>query len=280
MSTFGQRDFDSINYDFKRPVYPESLFIALFEYHQGTTNRALDIGCGPGTASFSLLEYVDTVIATDPSAVMLELGINHITPELKDRIEFKVASEDLSQVVPDNSTIDLIISAEAMHYVKHDAFFKEAARVMRPGATLAYWAYIEVHFMHNQEANEIYSKYIYDEDKYLGPCWSPGKSFHRYFYNDIKIPEDDFRDIEKYDYYPEKTKTHTAYFQGDSKYSLKKLRENASTWSGTHKWRTIHRGSKDIIDLMIEELKEKCGWTDESEFKVEWGTTYIFARRR
>jgi ubiquinone/menaquinone biosynthesis C-methylase UbiE len=80
------------------------------------------------------------VIAADPSAVMLEPGIRRISPELKDRIEFKVASEDLSKVIPENNSIDLIISAEAIHYVKHDAFFKEAARVLRPGMTLAYWA--------------------------------------------------------------------------------------------------------------------------------------------
>lgn len=279
MATYLEKDFDSHNYNSNRPRYPASLFNALLQYHNGPTQLALDVGCGPGTASFPLLNYVDRVIATDPSSMMIQPGIESTTPELTDRIEFKVApAEDLS-IIGDGS-IDLLISAEALHWVDHPKFFKEAARVMRAGGTLAYWGYIEPRFVDFPKANEIYERYVYEDERYMGPCWvQPGKDFLRFFFNDVHVPQDDFQDVEKWDYYPGVTKEHTEYFHGDEKYTMKKFHDYLSSWSAVHTWRQRNEG-EDIVDLMITEMKTRCGWTDDTEIRAEWGTVYVFARRR
>ncbi|ONH69610.1 putative S-adenosylmethionine-dependent methyltransferase CRG1 [Cyberlindnera fabianii] len=276
------KDFDSSNYQNVRPTYPDSLFNAILSYHKGPTNTAVDIGSGPGTASFSLLEHgVQNVIATDISEVMIAPGIASTPQELKERIEFKVApAEDLTKVARDG-TVDLIISAEALHYARHDEFFNEAARVLRSGGTLAFWAYTDPIFVDYPKANEIYEKYVFEDDRYLGPMWSqPGRGIVRRFYEDIKVPEHLFESVEKHDYYPGKSEERTEYFFGDSEYNLKKFALMVSTWSATHAWRRAHPDAKvDIIDQLISELKSELGWTDDTVVRAEWGTTYVLARR-
>lgn len=283
MATFAEKSFDSNNYNQNRPKYPHSLYEALFKYHDGGKHTAVDIGCGPGTASFQLLQYVDNVIATDPSNTMVTTGLKSITPDVKDRIRFEVAyAEDLHKVVPQDGSVDLIVSAEALHWVDHPKFFKEASRILRSGGTLAYWAYISPRFVDHPKATEIYDKYEFEDPRYLKTYWSePGKSICKSFYNDIKVPTELFTDIEKHDYIPGETKTHTAFFLGDDKYTLKKLRANMTTWSGTHKWREQHAGEdrEDIVDLFINELKDTLGWDDDTEVTMEYGTTYVFARK-
>lgn len=282
MATYKEKDFDSKNYDVNRPRYPPSLFQALFEYHHGPAHRALDVGCGPGTASFPMLDHVDTVLATDPSSVMIQPGIDAISEEMKVRIEFRVSSaEDLHAVVPEDGSIDVLISAEALHWVKHAQFFEEAARVVRHGGTVAYWGYIEPRFVGFPKANEIYQKYVYDDPEFMGPCWvQPGKDVLRYFFKDVHVPEEHFVDVEKWDYIPGETGEHTAYFLGDEKYSLRKFRQYLSSWSAVHTWRQRNVDKRDILDQFIEELKSAYGWDDDTEVAAEWGTSYVFARRR
>jgi SAM-dependent methyltransferase len=281
MSQFAEKDFDTNNYNSKRPGYPPSLFKALFAYHQGPTALALEVGCGPGTASFPLLQYVDKLVATDPSEVMVHTAIESIPANQRDRIEFKVApAESLHELIPNDGCVDLITSAEALHWFDHPKFFEEAARVIRPGGTLAYWGYVEPRFIDFPKANEIYEKYVFEDERFMGPCWvQPGKNFLRYFFKDVYVPEDYFTDVEKWDYYPGESQKHTAYFLGDHQYTMKKFRDYLSSWSALHTWRKQNSG-KDVIDFMVDEMKEACGWEDDTELRVEWGTSYVFARRR
>lgn len=283
MATYAEKDYDSNNYNSQRPRYPPSLYKALFDYHQGDRDLALDVGSGPGVASFPLLQYVDKVIATDASPVMIQPGIESISDKHKGRIEFKVSpGEDLRDVVPKSSSVDVLICAEALHWIKHEPFFQEAARVLKPGGTLAFWGYIEPRFVDFPEADKIYEKYVFEDPQYMGPCWiQPGKDFLRYFFDDVHPPESEFKDIEKWDYYPEKKQKRTAYFLGDDKYTMQKFRGYLGSFSAVHTWRKRNpNATVDIVDLMISEMKETCAWTDDTEINTEWGTTYIFARKR
>ncbi|KAH3672064.1 hypothetical protein WICMUC_004465 [Wickerhamomyces mucosus] len=279
MATYAQKDFDSDNYQDKRPGYPPSLFKAISDYHKGDRKVALDVGSGPGTASFPLLEYFDKVIATDPSDIMIKPGIEAITPDLKDRISFHVSSGEEFKNIEDGS-VDLITCAEALHWINHENFFKEASRVLKPNGTIAFWGYIEPIFIDHPKSNDIYEKYVFEDDRYMGPLWKPGKHYLRYFFNDVKIPAEEFKDVEKHDYYPGKTQKKTAYFLGDENYSMKKFADYLSSWSAVHDWKRANPDAEfDVSQQLINELKETFKWDDDTKIRAEWGTTYTFIRK-
>lgn len=58
-----------------RPQYPAELYALLADrFALDGTQRALDLGCGPGTVALELAGLVDTVVAVDPAAGMLDQG--------------------------------------------------------------------------------------------------------------------------------------------------------------------------------------------------------------
>ncbi|MGC5041040.1 class I SAM-dependent methyltransferase [Streptomyces sp. DT73] len=58
-----------------RPRYPHALYRHLTDrFDLDGTQRALDLGCGPGTVALELAALVHTVIAVDPAAGMLQQG--------------------------------------------------------------------------------------------------------------------------------------------------------------------------------------------------------------
>ena len=81
----------------------------------------------------SLTGFFDQVVATDASATQIRDAIAH------DRIRYHVAPAERSDL--DDSSIDLITVAQALHWFQFDAFYNEATRVSTDGAILAAWSY-------------------------------------------------------------------------------------------------------------------------------------------
>ncbi len=115
-----------------RPKYPEEIFVFLWEICK-KREIALDCGTGNGQAAISLAKYFQRVIAFDTSEEQLALAI----PQRNiDYIQSAAEKIDLL----DNS-IDLIISAQAMHWFDHAKFYKEVFRIARSQAIIAAWCY-------------------------------------------------------------------------------------------------------------------------------------------
>lgn len=285
MATYAENKFDSDYYKNNRPTYPDSLYNAIMNYHQAGKGTVVDVGCGTGIATFPLLKYFDTVVGTDPSSKMLEPA-NKLRQELpardKQRIRFEIVSaEKLSEKFEDNS-IDMITGAESIHWVKHEEFFHESYRILRPGGTLAFWFYVEPIFLDFSEANTIYEKYVYRNDRYMGPCWEqPGKDFLRFFGRDIVIPKEKFADIEKHEYIPLKSEKKTEFQIKKYEYTMRSFRNYLYSWSAYHTWQKRHgKDGKNVADMFVDELKETFGWSEDTEIRVEWGTVYFLARKR
>ncbi|SCV00150.1 LANO_0F05446g1_1 [Lachancea nothofagi CBS 11611] len=285
MSTYSEESFDSDFYQKNRPTYPESLYEAIKSYHDGVSEIAIDIGCGTGISTFPLLRYFSKVFGLDPSPTMLTPANKckeDLKPEDRSRIEFKVcAAEKLSTLFNEDS-IDIVVGAESIHWVDHRRFFEEAHRVLRPHGTIAYWFYVEPIFLDFPEANEIYEKYVYEDPAYMGPLWKPGKEYLRLFGETIRIPDDKFYEIKKHIYRPLKSEHKTAYFEQRNSYTLGDFRRYLRSWSAYHTWQQIHGGpDRDIAEMLIDELKLKCNWGEETtKLRVEWGTAYYMARKR
>jgi len=115
-----------------RPHYPP----ALFAYLAGLVpNRVLAVDCGTGNgqAALGLAEHFDRVIGVDPSAGQLANATAHA------RIEYRLARAE-STGLPSHSA-DIVVTAQALHWLDAQAFFQEAKRLLAPHGAIAVWGY-------------------------------------------------------------------------------------------------------------------------------------------
>ncbi len=115
-----------------RPRYPKALFTfvaSLCARHE----RALDCGTGNGQAAIELAEHFESVVGIDAS----EAQISNATPHPS--IQYRVARADQTGLPA--QSIDLVISAQALHWFDIPRFFDEAKRVLRGDGAIAIWGY-------------------------------------------------------------------------------------------------------------------------------------------
>jgi len=126
--------FSSLARDYARyrPRYPEALFAWLAA---AAPARALawDCGTGNGQAAVGLARHFARVLATDASAEQIAQAEPHAG------VEFRVAPAEQAPLAA--GTCDLITVAQAVHWFDLEAFYAEAARVLKPAGVLAVWTY-------------------------------------------------------------------------------------------------------------------------------------------
>lgn len=123
-----------------RPTYPPALFSflsSLTKKHE----RAWDVGTGNGQAAVALAGCYDQVIATDVS----EQQLKHA--EKRPNITYACTSthlsrEELARSVGEESSVDLVTVAQAVHWFDLPSFYSHVKHVLRkPGGVLAVWCY-------------------------------------------------------------------------------------------------------------------------------------------
>ena len=115
-----------------RPTYPPALFDWLAS-EVTPRNLAWDVGTGSGQAALGLTAHFAAVVATDPSPDQLAEARAH------PNIRYRRALEADSGLEPGSA--DLVTAAQALHWFDLEAFYREVARVLRPGGLLAAWCY-------------------------------------------------------------------------------------------------------------------------------------------
>ncbi len=140
-----------------RPTYPPALFAWLAGL---SPNRALawDAGTGSGQAAVGLAEHFARVIATDPSSAQLAEARPHAA------VEYRIGVEGRSGL--EAATADLVTAAQALHWFDLEAFYREVARVIRPGGLLAVWCY-GLHRV-TPEIDRVFDRFY---GQTLGPWW-------------------------------------------------------------------------------------------------------------
>lgn len=95
----------------------------------------LDLGCGSGVYSLSFAGNGAEVTGLDLSPVMIELA-SEKARERGLKLDLRVA--DISRTLPfDDDQFDIVFTATVLHYIEDLAsFFREAARVLKPGGNL------------------------------------------------------------------------------------------------------------------------------------------------
>ncbi|ODQ79094.1 hypothetical protein BABINDRAFT_162159 [Babjeviella inositovora NRRL Y-12698] len=252
------------------------------DYHGANPHKiAMDVGTGSGFVAFKLLEYFDKVVGTDLSETMAGEAQKNAVPS--QNIEFLVApAEESPNVIAPNS-LDLVTAAECVHWMDHPKFFAETHRVLAKGGTLAFWFYKDPIFVGYPKANEIYNKYCYNDERYMGPKWQqPGRNFLRTLMAEVPVPEELFENIVRNEYDPEKDEKTKTELIISKRVNMAGLKDYVSSWSAYHSWKIAseNAGKEDVADLFIRELKEAMGWDDTFEFEISFSTAYTFATKK
>ncbi len=159
-----------------RPGYPADLFasLAALPSHR---SLAWDCGTGNGQAARGLAAYFDRVVATDASPQQLQQAAP--CPN----VEYLVACAE-SCPLPDSS-VDLIVVAQALHWFDLDRFYGEVCRVGRPGSILAATCYYEPSV--NGAVDAVLARY----QEMVRSYWPAGREWVDAGYRTIPFPFDE-----------------------------------------------------------------------------------------
>lgn len=115
-----------------RPEYSTDLF----EFLSSLLNEheyAWDCGTGNGQVTSHLRKNFKQIIATDSSYEQLLKAPNY------NNVNFTVANAETAPL--NDSSINLVTVAEAIHWFNINLFFKEVQRILKPNGIVAVWCY-------------------------------------------------------------------------------------------------------------------------------------------
>jgi ubiquinone/menaquinone biosynthesis C-methylase UbiE len=138
------RVFDEVaaEYDRRRPTYPDELIASACRLAGiGSGDRVLEVGCGSGQLTRSLLARGLRVAALDPGPRLISLAEQNL--EGCGELEFVNARFEDAQVP--ESHYRAVFSASAFHWIDPEVSWQNAARVLVPGGTLALIQYCGLH---------------------------------------------------------------------------------------------------------------------------------------
>lgn len=112
----------------------------------------LDVGCGSGVTISSLAKYFDEAVGIDVSPTQVKIADETSHPE---NVRFKTGTAE--NMPFSDSSVDVIITILALHFIDVRAFVKECWRVLKPqGVALFYSDLIsELKFSENDELPSI-----------------------------------------------------------------------------------------------------------------------------
>jgi SAM-dependent methyltransferase len=124
----------AVLYDAARPGYPPEVLAELQACcNLGPASQVLEIGCGSGQATRLLTASGAAIQGLEPGPALADLVRENLAGSPNVRIvttTFEAADEE-------PGAYDLIVSATAFHWTDPDVSFAKAARLLRPGGSLA-----------------------------------------------------------------------------------------------------------------------------------------------
>ncbi|KAG1796064.1 S-adenosyl-L-methionine-dependent methyltransferase [Suillus plorans] len=303
MATFAKSSFDSAIYATFRPTYPRSLFDFIFRYHERNNsarwNRAVDLGCGTGQATVELTPF-KRVTGVDPSPKMIEVaqGTLKNTPESTGQYEYIQASAENLTFLEDSS-VDLVISAQACHWFDWNKIWPEVARVLRKNGSVAFWGYSQLRLTRYPSLTPIINAYVEGTDPLnsIGSYWEqPGRAILDNHL--IEVPDANevvpgaFSDFSRVfftgDYYPSLPSPRSVIMR--KKMTWDDLLSYLNTWSALHTFRQHNPADRenprgDVAVRFWKDLKEGAEREDgravegHDEVDIEWPVAVVMATR-
>jgi trans-aconitate 3-methyltransferase len=256
----------------------------------------VDLGTGHGLICRSLAGAFDKVLGTDPSQGMIMQAESATRKDEYPNIDFVQASAE-SLPFLDDSSVDMVVAGQAAHWFDYPKLFKEMKRIVRPGGTLAFWAYTDHVFRGYPAASKLVHETAYGASKdLLGSYWQqPGRSIVQNYLRDIKPPSVVW-EVERREYDPTVSmpQSKEGKIVMEKRMTVAANMEYMRTWSSYHGWQEAHPekkaksagGEGDVVDELFEEIKNQepnwdrdGNWRD-MEVNISWGTALVLARKR
>ncbi|WP_176457829.1 class I SAM-dependent methyltransferase [Rhodococcus sp. 06-1460-1B] len=118
-------------YDRARPGYPAALYTDVLA---GGATRVLEAGAGTGKATVALAERGASVVAVEPDSGMAE-----VIRRRTENMDVDVRVSRFEDFVCAPSSFDVVVAAQAWHWVDPDRGAAVAARALVPGGSLRLW---------------------------------------------------------------------------------------------------------------------------------------------
>lgn len=287
MSQFSASDFNVNDYAKYRPKYTDEIYEKVKSYHKGDTELLIDVGCGPGTATFQMIDEFSKfkqIIGTDISATMLQGAKKQqeLSKIPKTKLDFVQSPCNDFSFLPKGRKADMITAVECVHWFDFDKFQKVAYEHLNYNGTVAIWCYCNMGTPKYPHIADIGAKFR-DSDKYLGPYWEqPGRTIFNEYFKAVKFDPKLFTDIEDVVYYSKNVGKDPAYDKMLLKMELplKVMKHQLSTTSAYSTWKKNHPNDVDITDQMVEEvLRVYPELTEDSIIEVYLSTIFKFARK-
>lgn len=157
-----------------RPGYPDALFDYLATLTSGR-QLALDVATGSGQAALGLARYFERVIAIDGSLEQLRHARTH------ERITYVCNVAEC--VAVQDSRVDLLVAAQAVHWFDHARFYAEARRVLHRAGAIVVWTYGLAQVSAHVDAcvRDFYANVV-------GQYWPPERRYIEAAYRTLPFP--------------------------------------------------------------------------------------------
>lgn len=233
-----------------RPDYPDELFELLVTLCTGR-DLAWDCAAGNGQAARGLLPYFTHVLATDASAEQIGQAY---APE-KQASRFNKAVMLAEQVALAEDSADLVVIAQALHWLDMRKLRAELDLVLRPGGILAVWSY-GTHQL-DEHCDEIVRQ-LYED--ITGEYWPKQRRLVENRYKDIDLP---------YNAIP------VPAFKLQKHWSIDQVLGYLRSWSGVQRYQDA-QGSDPVL-LVEENLRKAFG--NEATRLIEWPLSLLVSQK-
>jgi SAM-dependent methyltransferase len=205
-----------------RPEYPSGLFDFIYSFCP-IKDTAWDCGTGNGQVASILAKSFQKVFATDISKKQIEQA------PLSENIYYAVERAERTSFPADY--FDLITVAQATHWFDIDAFNKEARRVLKPGGTIAIWAYVLLKI--EPEIDKIIDDFYLNT---VGAYWDQERNHIDNHYDSIDFRFNEIEVVQK--------------FGIQTRWTLPQLEGYLNSWSSVQNYMVKNRDGNPVTKLM------------------------------
>ncbi|KAK4506024.1 hypothetical protein PRZ48_003989 [Zasmidium cellare] len=251
------------NYAQHRPNYHPSVYEHIVDHHKATGGKfdsLLDVGCGPGLATFSLAPHFTHARGIDPSPAMISTAQSLNT--FPETITFHTSPAEDMSAIP-TSSVDLITAANAAHWFDLPRFWSEAARVLKPGGSVALWATMRaVTHPDLPNAGKIETALSRHREEYLAPFKVEGNLMSQDGYKHLAMPwaiDPPINGFNKSSFNRRIWEPDERFLAGEDAYSLDDFEKTMGTMSPVVRWREANPEKvgteEDVVRVLRNEIE-------------------------